>query len=216
MRKYAITAVVLVLGANAAAALSAPTPATLSLGANPNPIVFGHATVLNGKLTGAKAGGKKVDVQADFFPYENKFIKVSTVTTSTNGSWTATVKPPLNARFRAHQGKTNSPAVTVLVRIRVSLKFSDRTPKAGRRVRFFGRACPQHDGSLVRIQRRTRTKKWRTVRRTRLRDLAGSSCSRFSKRLRVFRDGTFRAVVVSNSGANANGRSPRHRVNAHR
>lgn len=216
MSKYLVAAALLGLGANGAVALSAPAPATLSLGAKPNPVVFGRTTALSGMLTAAKAGDQKVDVQADFFPYDGRFTKVTTAKTAANGAWTAAVKPPLNTRFRAHKGKTNSPVITVLVRIRVSLKVSDRTPKARRRVRFSGRACPEHDGALVGIQRRTRTRKWRTVRRTRLRDLAGSPCSRFSKRLRVGRDGTYRALVVSPHGDHANGRSSRRRIDVHR
>lgn len=215
MRRYLIAAALLALGANGAAALSAPPKATLTLTAKPSTIVFGHSTALSGQLTGNKSAGKKVDVQADFFPYEGKFIKVSTVTTAANGTWKTTAKPPVNARLRAHQGKTTSPVVAVRVRIRVSLKLSDRTPKAGRRVRFSGRACPQHDGALVRIQRRTRTRKWRTVKRTHLRDLAGSTCSRFSKRVRVRRDGRYRAIVVSPHGDHANGRSRSRRIDVH-
>src|SRR4051794_9042341 len=214
MRKYALAAALLGLSANAGVAVSAPAPKTLTLGATPNPIVFGKPTGLTGRLTGGKAGAK-VEVQADPFPYDSKFTKVATVNTAANGTWAALAKPALNTRFRAHQGKTQSGIVAVKVRIRVSLKLGDRTPAAGHRVRFYGRACPQHDGARVRIQRRTRTKKWRTVRRTTLRDLAGSTCSRYTKRFRVFHDGTYRALVVSPHGDHANGVSRRRRVDAH-
>src|SRR3954451_18083551 len=145
MRKYVIACVLVALGAPATAALSAPAKApkaALTLAANPSTIVSGHATTLSGQLTGGKPAGKKVDVQADFFPYDGRFAKVATATTAANGTWSAAARPPINARLRAHQGKTNSPVVTVLVRIRVSLRLSDRTPKAGRRVRFSGRAYP--------------------------------------------------------------------------
>ena len=99
---------------------------------------------------------------------------------------------------------------------RVSLEVSDRTPIAGRRVRFYGRACPQHDGALVKIQRRTRKGKWRTEHRTRLRDIRSDRCSRYSGRLRVFHDGHYRAFVVSPDSDHTDGRSRSKRINVHR
>jgi hypothetical protein len=215
MTKYLLPAVLVGLVANVAVALSAPAHKTLTLGAKPNPVVFGRTVGLSGRLSAAKPAGKTVDVQADAFPYEGRFTKVASAVTAANGAWVASVKPALNTRYRVHQGSTRSGIVTVLVRIRVSLKLSDRTPAAGHRVRFSGRACPQHDGARVRIQRRSRSRKWRTVGRTSLKDLAGSTCSRSSKRLRVFHDGTYRTLVISPSGDHANGLSRRRRVDAH-
>jgi hypothetical protein len=84
--------------------------------------------------------------------------------------------------------------VTVLVRPKVSLKLSDYTPRRGRRVRFSGRVCPQHDGSTLAIQRRYSTA-YRTVRRTTLRDVSGSTCSSYRRTFRVKRDGRYRAVI---------------------
>jgi hypothetical protein len=103
-----------------------------------------------------------------------------------------------------------------LARIRVSLRVSDRTPIAGRRVRFYGQACPQHDGALVKIQHRTRKGKWRTKRRPRLRDIRGGRCSRYSTRLRVFHDSRYRAFVVSPDSDHTDGRSRSKRINVHR
>ena len=215
MRRFIPIAVVLGLAANAAPAAGAPTPKSLTLGVKPNPVVFGRTLTLGGVFKADKPAGKDVGLQADAFPYDGKFANVLSVKTASNGVWSAIVKPAVNTRYRAHQGGTRSPVVTVAVRIRVSLKISDRTPAAGHRVRFSGRACPEHDGALVGIQRRTRTKKWKTVRRTRLRDVAGSTCSRFSKRLRVRHDGTYRAKVISPHGDHANGVSRRRRVDVH-
>jgi hypothetical protein len=92
---------------------------------------------------------------------------------------------------------------------------SDSTPAAGKRIRFKGRACPQHDGAQVRIQRRTSSGKWRTRRLTTLRDIPGSTCSRYSKRFRVSADGTYRAVVVSPDADHAKGISRSKRINVH-
>jgi hypothetical protein len=215
MRKYVIPAVFVGLAANLAVAVAAPPGKSLTIKANPNPVVFGRSVALTGRLTGSDKAGKTVQVQADDFPYGDGFNDVTSAVTAANGKWAAGDKPRVNTRYRALQGSTTSGIVTELVRIRVSLRLSDRTPAAGRRVRFYGRACPQHDGARVRIQRRTRTGKWRTVRRTRLRDLAGSTCSRYSRRFRVFHDGTYRAFVVSPDADHANGRSRSRHVDVH-
>jgi hypothetical protein len=187
----------------------------LTVAAKPNPVVFGRSVALSGRLTGRNNSGKTVQLQADAFPYEGNFLNVGSDATSTSGAWATTHRPAVNTRYRSRQGSTVSAFLLVRVRIRTSLRLSDRTPRAGRRVRFYGRACPQHDGARVRIQRRTRTRRWRTVRRTRLRDIPGSTCSRYSRRARIFRDGTFRAVVVSPDADHANGISRRRRIDVH-
>src|SRR4051794_3289668 len=215
MKRYLLAAALLGLSVNVTVALAAQPAKTLTVKPKPDPVVFGRSVALTGHLAGSNHAGKTVHVQADAFPYEGNFKNVASAVTANSGAWATRDKPQVNTHYRARQGSTTSGVVTELVRIRVSLKLSDRTPLAGRRVRFSGRACPEHDGARLRIQRRTRTGKWRTVRRTRLRDLPGSTCSRYRTRLRVFRDGTYRAFVVPADGDHANGRSRRRRVDVH-
>ena len=214
IKKSLLPAIVLGFALNLTVAGAQPG-SNLTIKAEPNPVVFGGSVALSGHLTGKNKDGKTVQVQADAFPYDGNYSNVASPTTATNGAWSASNKPAVNTRYRARQGGTVSGLVTERVRIRVSLRFSDRTPAAGRRVRFSGRACPQHDGARVGIQRRTRTGRWRTVRRTRLRDLAGSTCSRYRRTFRVFRDGRYRALVVSPHGDHADGRSRSRRINVH-
>jgi hypothetical protein len=171
-------------------------PAALSIAAQPNPVVFGRNVTVSGRLTGPNNSGKTVNLQSDRFPFEGNFQNAGNATTNAQGAYSFTRTPPVHTRYRTRQGPNASTVVTVLVRIRVSLRLSDATPEAGQLVRFSGRACPQHDGAEVRIQRRTATGKWRTVRKTVLRDIPNSGCSRYRKRFRVFRDRTYRAVVV--------------------
>jgi hypothetical protein len=215
MKRYLIPAVALGFAVNLAVALAAPPGKSLTIKAQPNPVVFGRTVALTGRLTGKKKAGKTVQVQADAFPYDGHYTNVASVVTRTNGTWSASHKPAVNTRYRARQGSTLSGVVTELVRIRVSLRLSDRTPAAGHRVRFSGRACPKHNGARVRIQRHTRTGRWRTVRRTRLLDLAGTTCSRYRKRFRVFHDGTYRTFVVSPDKDHVNGRSRARRIDVH-
>jgi hypothetical protein len=182
----------------------APTE-SLTIAAKPNPIVYGGSVSIDGKLTSAMKGGKSIVLEGDRFPYDGDFSNAGRVTTGPSGNYTFTEKPGLNTRYRVRQGNLLSPVVTVLVRVRAGLRVSDRTPNRRQRVRFFGRACPEHVGALVRIQRRAR-RGWVTVARTRTKD--ATRCARYSRRVRVFRDGVYRAVVARH-GDHAAGISPR-------
>jgi plastocyanin len=93
---------------------------------------------------------------------------------------------------------------------KVTLKVSDATPDPGDRVRFFGTVRPAQDGRLVQLQRRV-GRSYRTVAKIKLTD-AGSSRSKFSKRIRVLKDSVFRARLSADS-AHAAGASGTKRVN---
>jgi plastocyanin len=96
-------------------------------------------------------------------------------------------------------------------RPKVTLELSDARPAAGQRVRLFGFVRPELDGTRVQIQRRTRTGSFRQVARTLLRD-AGEGRSRFSLRIRIARDGVFRARIPAGADREA-AISPRKRLN---
>ncbi len=185
-----------------------------SLRAAPNPVVFGSSTALSGRLQGGgNNGGRTVVLQGAPHPFSAFNNNVATTLTNSAGRFSFTRRPRLHTRYRVTIGGVQSPLVTVLVRQRVSLYLSDRTPRRGQLVRFSGRSCPQHDGRTVSIQKRTSTGGWRTVRRTRLRD--ARRCSVYSRRLRVFNDGTFRTVVASDAD-HARGFSRLRSADAHR
>jgi plastocyanin len=80
----------------------------------------------------------------------------------------------------------------------VTLKVSDATPLAGRKVRVFGVVSPARDGRKVQIQKRLRNRKYRTIATTRLRD-AGASRSVYSLRLRLSADAVLRARVAGDA-----------------
>jgi len=188
----------------------------LSLGADPNPVVFGRTAALAGRLTGPNNSGQTITLQRDRFPYEGTFVTGATATTNSAGYFSFTGRPPVNTRYRVRRGGVLGPTVTVGVRIRVSRRVSDATPRRGQRIRFRGRACPQHDGALVGIQRFSGTlRRYRTIRRTRLRNIVGSRCSRYSRRFRVFRDGTYRVKVRTPHGDHLSGFSRRRRIDVH-
>ena len=184
-----------------------------------SPIVWGRSSVISGGVRGA-GGGVLVDLESDPFPYSDAaFVKEATVPTDAKGNYRFTPMPRLNTRYRV-VARTSPPVTsaiaTVLVRIRVKVGVSDSTPKRGSLVRFSGSACPQHDGNLVYIQRRTSTGGFGTVARTKLVD-AGDACSRYSRRVRVFSDGVYRVKVsAGGDGDHVAGISRTVALDAHR
>jgi hypothetical protein len=184
-----------------------------------SPIVWGRSSVISGSVKGA-GSGVLVDLQSDPFPYsDSEFAKEATVPTDAKGDYRFTPMPRLNTRYRvvAHASPTvTSTVATVLVRIRVKVGVSDSTPKRGSLVRFSGSACPQHDGNLVYIQRRTSTGGFGTVARTKLVD-AGTTCSKYSRRVRVSSDGVYRVKVsAGGDGDHVAGISRTISLDAHR
>ena len=173
-----------------------PGPGTgesLTIVVEPNPVVYGSPVTIDGRLTSADRANKNLILEGDPFPYENDFSNVGTATTGASGNYSLTQTPGVNTRYRVRHGNVLSPVVTVLVRMRIGLRVSDRTPSRGERVRFFGRVCPEHVGALVRVQRRI-SGRWVTLRRTRTDEAA--RCSSYSRRVRIGGDGLYRTVVA--------------------
>lgn len=198
--------------------ITPPTGTAITLNAKPATIVFSGVTVLSGRLSGRTVAGVPVRLEQDTTrPYGDAYKRSNvTATTARNGTYSLTVKPRANTQYRVVAN--TSPPVTsvpklVLVRIRVGISLSDSTPRRGSLVRFSGSVLPAHDGRLVRIQKRSPTGRFITVSRTRLRD-AGNARSTYSRRVRVYRDGTYR-VKVSGDGDHINGFSRRKTITVH-
>lgn len=183
----------------------------LTIAAKPTTIVFGGATVISGRLRGQNNANRTVTLRADGYPFNVGDTAVATTRTSSNGSYSFTQRPDRNTNYQVRLGAVRTERVRVNVRFSVSLRASDYTPRAGQVVRLRGRACPESDGAIVSIQRRTGSGRYRTVRRTRL--AAAPTCSTYSRRLRVSRDGTYRATV--DDAARARGYSRSRFLNAH-
>ena len=215
MKQAPLAAAVLVVFAAVAAANAQKPPKEprkLSLSATPNPVKFGRSVTLSGKLIGPANTGKTVTLREDPFPLDH-FTNVGSASSDPQGDVSFVRAPVVNTRYQARQGGVESEVVTVSVSPRVSLRFSDRTPAAGTRVRFSGRICPQHDGASLKIQRRSAPKRWRTVARVRTRD-AGEECSRYARRLRMRRDRVFRTSFAADSD-HAAGNSRARRIDVH-
>lgn len=96
------------------------------------------------------------------------------------------------------QPKKPGPAKCGKSKTKVRLRVSDRTPRKRQLVRFSGTVSPARDGRLVYIQKRLSSGKWRTIAKMKLKD-AGSKRSRFSRKLKVLGNSTYRARVRSDS-----------------
>jgi hypothetical protein len=185
---------------------------TLTIGATPTTVKFGGTVTLAGKLAGSNIDGRSVTVRQDPFPID-AFANAGSATTNAAGDWSLILKPEANTRYQARSGNAESSTVDVMVRPAISLKLGDRTPRRGQRVRFSGRLCPEHDGVVIALQRRT-AKGWRTVARPVLADVPGSTCSSYARRLRVRRDGAYRASF-SGDADHVAGSSRVRRANVH-
>jgi hypothetical protein len=196
----ALGAIVLAAGPTAVATAKPPKPgpgSTLSIAAKPSPVVFGRSTVVSGKLVGTNVSGQTVTLRSDPFPF-GKLSNAGAIPTNATGDYAFTQKPTVNTRYQTRVGNVQSAIITVLVRPAVSLRLSDYTPKRGQRVRFAGRVCPERDGAVLAIQRRS-SGKYKTIARTTLKDIPGTPCSSYRRTLRVHRDGRFRAVIARSS-----------------
>ena len=203
-------------GLVAQASSAPPDKSSLSISAKPATITFGQTTVISGKAKGPPSGPISVTLQQNPFPYADGFVDVETKLSANNGDYAfAGLRPALNTRYRVTTlvPPDTSSEAEVLVRIKVVLRVSDRTPRAGQRVRFYGTAAPQHDGRTVRIQRQTTTGSWKTIARTALRD-SGAERSKFSRSMRVRRDGVYRARVYRDAD-HATGTSGPKSVDVH-
>jgi hypothetical protein len=187
-------------------------PLGLTLTATPNPVPFGRPTVLAGALTGTGSAGRQIVLQSNPFPYTQGFVTVSNPQlTGTDGAFQfPLLSVPLNTQYRVlipTKPEVASPIVGVNVALRVSTNVSAQRVRTGRRVRFFGRVSPARPGALVGIQK-LRGSRWVTVAGT-ITHSAGKSFSRYAKRVRIRRGGSYRVFVSIADGnfASSTGRT---------
>ena len=177
-----------------------PKGTDLTIAANPNPVRFGLATTITGKLK--SGGGTAVRLQVDEHPFEGNYVTVAQVTTATSGDYTfAGVRPGRYTNYRVEAqdaARTKSPTLLVRVAISVRLNVSDSSPDRGERVTFSGTAKPAHDGNLVQIQRRQADGSYKTLAQTTLVD-NGTVSSKYNKRVSISTSGTYRVKVAGDA-----------------
>jgi len=185
-------------------------PGTLSLTITPNPVKFGQSVTISGNLTAPNNTGRTITLREDPFPFD-KLSNVGSADTDTQGNYSFVRSPTVNTNYQVRRGSVESQTVTVAVKPRVSLRFGDRTPAAGKRIRLSGKVCPEHDGGTLEIQRKA-PKQWRTVARVTMAD--AGTCSSYRRRLRVRRDAAFRTFFAADSD-HAAARSRVRRIDVH-
>jgi hypothetical protein len=200
-------------------AAGAATP-VLTAATSRKTVVFGTGITIAGTLTGGTVAGQTITLESNPAPYTGGFKSTGlTTVTSATGAYSIPVSPGANTRYRVSTGakksETLSGEVQVRVRPKVTLGISDRTPSSGQRVWFRGHVTPGHDGKVARIQRRTASGTWRTVARTTLVTAApvgDVARSKFAKRVRILKSGTYRVRVAPADGDHIAGISPRRSV----
>jgi hypothetical protein len=220
MRK--ISAVLAVLAACAGPALAAKPPKpvppnpNLTIQSSAPSIVFGQSVTISGQLKGG-AAGTTMELQQNPYPYTRFRPAGKTAALNPDGTYAISgVVPDKHTQYKiVAKTKPASESGTVFVRVRLKVTFrvSDSTPKRGQRVTFSGTAAPEHDGKAVLIQKRTSTG-YRTVARTILLD-DGTKDSKYSKRLRIRSSGRFHVVVDSGDADHDDGTSSSRRLRVH-
>jgi hypothetical protein len=110
---------------------------------------------------------------------------------------------PLNTQFRvvtvSGRPAVTSPIVTAGVSVRVGTLVSATRVSRGGVVRFAGAVTPARDGAQVGIQKLNSRHQWVTVSGTILHHASASS-SRYAKRVRIRRGGSYRVYVLITDG----------------
>jgi hypothetical protein len=184
---------------------TAKQPLGFAIAATPNPVPFALATTITGTLTGTGGGNRQVELQQRAFPFTAPFAQVGNrlVTTATGAFSFPGVLVPLNTQFRvvtvSGRPAVTSPIVTAGVSVRVGTLVSATRVRRGGVVRFAGAVTPARDGAQVGIQKLNSRHQWVTVSGTILHHASASS-SRYAKRVRIRRGGSYRVYVLITDG----------------
>src|SRR4051794_25978565 len=124
----------------------------LTIKASATSVTFGRTITLSG-TTKNIAPGTTVEVQQNPYPYAGFKPTGKTGVVDPSGNYSiAGVAPQMHTQYKV-TAKTSPPTdsgtVFVHVRLSVSFKVSDATPKRGARVRFYGTVKPAHPGKPV-------------------------------------------------------------------
>jgi hypothetical protein len=185
-------------------------PLGLSFTAAPNPVPFGKPVLLAGVLTGTGNAGRPVVLQSNPFPYVQGFTNTTNaLLTGAQGEFSFTLlSVPLNTQYRVvipTRPEIASPIVFVGVAPKISTSVTATHVRKHQRVRFTGTVTPGQGGERIAIQRLKGTA-WVTLAGS-VTHRASATSSRYSKRIRISRGGSYRVFValadgrfVSNSG----------------
>jgi hypothetical protein len=196
-----------------------PQPLGVSLAATPNPILFGLGTTLGGTLTGTGNAGQEVLLQSNPFPFTQGFKPAANkqVTNAQGGFAFPILTQPVTTQYRVVvPGKPGvvSPIVTASVSVIVGTTLGTTRVRRGGLLTFKGTLRPAVDGTPIAIQKKRGTR-WVTVSGTVARH-SNSSQSKYSKKVRVPRGGTYRVYAGVANGSYVPNTGREVRIRTHR
>jgi hypothetical protein len=191
-------------------------PLGVSLAATPNPIRIGGGATLAGTLSGTDNANRRVQLQANAFPYTTGFQGgfVNDQITKPDGTFAFQVFPVnVNTQYRVlmpAKPKVVSPIV-VLGTVSKVTRHAKVTGRGGKsaRIRLYGRIRPALDGAAVVIQK-LRNGTWTSIAQTNAVHTS-NGYSRYSKRFKQKRGGRYRVAVVHGAHSTAFSKSIRRR-----
>jgi hypothetical protein len=172
----------------------------LTFAATPNPVRPNAETTLAGSLSGTGNANRQIVLQSNPFPYTQGFQNASDIhlTNAQGGFSFPVLSVPINTQYRVVMAQ-NPNVVSPIVAVGVAPWVSLRVRRLGSRTfRLRGRITPEHDGTQMLIQRLRSNGQWLTVRTATARP--SGSRSRYRKRVRIRRSGTFRVVANITDG----------------
>lgn len=220
-RKIALTALAGALGLTGTAVGAPPKKPPpkrddnrkITVNASPLVLNFGAPLIITGELKGPTRAHQNVTLQRDRYPYDNHFQAVSASHTDNDGVYRLSRVADADANYRVRAGSEHAD-VAVRVHSVVGLFTTTTTPRRGQLVRFSGTVTPVHNGRLIRVQRRTATGAFVTVKTLPLVPTTGNRSS-YTGLVRVFFTGTYRTVIYYD-GDHLTSYSPDRRLVAHR
>jgi hypothetical protein len=146
----------------------ASTPTAATLAAGKNPVTYGGAVTLTGKLGGSKVSGVSVRLQTTAFPFASPFADTgNALKSSSSGAYSFTL-PAVTQTVRALVIADGLPAIMspiVVVRSAVRAGITSLTRRANGGVVVRGRVTPATSGGIAALQRQSTTGKWLPLRR---------------------------------------------------
>jgi len=214
MKRGIVALTALTAAGIAAGNVSAAKPGSgeLTATASKAQVTYSRSAILSGQLKRSPAAGQQLQVEQAPYPF-NKFTTAASGTTDGAGNYSFTVTPTSSTRYRVisvAKPKLTSSQVQVNVAIKVTRHVSDKTPARGQRVRFTGLTAPTLAGRAVTIERRAADGSWKTAATATL-----DAQSKYAKRVRISRSGTYRATVAGTDPALLTGHSSTIRLRVH-
>jgi hypothetical protein len=146
----------------------ASTPTGTTLTASKDPVTYGGAVTLTGKLAGSKVSGVRVRLQTTAFPFDTPFADAgNALKSSSSGTYSFTL-PAVTRTVRALVIADGLPAIiskVVVVRSAARAGITSLTRRADGRVTVRGRVIPATSRGVAALQRQSAAGTWLPLRR---------------------------------------------------